>query len=126
MQLVDRYGKELEPIYKYEVQPISGYTFTFMRKGNMVDVKFYGVCARNQGYQSLSITIPKGFRPIQDIRAYFDNVVNNSANGIGFWAFDSDGSIQSFSTTSNSVEKIGHTSYLTNDPVPSDSYLMED
>lgn len=126
MQLVDRTGNKLYPIYKYEVQPISGYTFTFIRQGNVVEVKFYGVCSRNQGYQSLGYNIPQGFRPMQDVRAYFDNVVNNSTNGSGFWAFDSDGSIMSFSTTSNSTEKMGNFTYLTNDPVPSDSYLMKE
>lgn len=126
MQLVDRYGKELEPIYKYEVQPISGYTFTFIRQGNVVEVRFSGVCSRNQGYQSLGSNIPQGFRPIQEIRAYFDNVVSNSTNGSGFWNFRNDGSIMSFSTTPNSVEKFGNVTYLTNDPMPSDSYLMEE
>lgn len=31
-----------------------------------------------------------------------------------------------FSTTQNSVEKFGNVTYLTNDPMPSDSYLMEE
>lgn len=126
MQLIDRTGNKLYPIYKYEVQPISGYTFTFIRQGNTVDVRFKGVCSRNQGYQDLGSNIPQGFRPIQEIRAYFDNVVNISTNGSGFWNFKIDGSIVSFSTTSNSVEKVGNVTYLTNDPMPSDSYLMEE
>ena len=125
MQLVDRYGKELEPIYKYEVQPISGYTFTFIRKGNMVDVQFYGVCARNQGYQDLNITIPQGFRPVQRTKVWFDNISGLSVNGSGSWELRADGSISSFSTTPNNAEKMAHTSYLTNDPELSDIYKVK-
>lgn len=126
MQLIDRTGNKLYPIYKYEVQPISGYTFTFIRQGNTVDVQFYGVCSRNQGYQSLSTTIPQGFRPVQRTKVWFDNVSGTGTNGSGNWELRTDGSIQSFSTTSNSVEKMAHATYLTNDPMPSDSYLMEE
>lgn len=126
MQLTDRYGKELEPIYKYEFQPVSGYKVTIYRKGNFVDIRFYGILARNQGYQSLGNVIPQGFRPVQDERCYFDNIVGTSTNGTGFWNISPSGELVSFSTTSNSVEKVSNMIYLTNDPMPSDSYLMEE
>lgn len=126
MQLIDRFGNELEPMYKYEFQPVSGYTITIIRIGNLVDIRFNGVLARNQGYQSLGNVIPQGFRPVQDERSYFDNIAGTSTNGTGFWNISPSGELVSFSTTSNSTEKMANMVYLTNDPVPSDSYLMED
>ena len=99
---------------------------SFAIGGNSIVNGFNGGCSRNKGYQSLGTNVSQGFRPIQEIRAYFDNVVSESTNGIGFWDFRKDWSIMGFSTTQNSVEKFGNVTYLTNDPMPSDSCLMED
>lgn len=122
--LVDRYGNDICKTYKFSVSPKSGLTLTFIRIGNEVQMVSSGVTSTPAGYSTLISSLPIGFRPIMEVTMNFPNIAGNTANGVGKMTVKPDGSVLNFSTTSNSVEKMGTLSYFTNEANPEDKYII--
>ncbi|MDX8416949.1 hypothetical protein [Absicoccus intestinalis] len=91
-----------------------GMTIKLYKSGNVVnaDINKIGNVSKS-GYNSTTVVIPEGYRPIFTQRIFYLGIAGSGRSGDGFYVINTDGTITNFSTTTGAIERIVTASWIT-------------
>lgn len=92
----------------------NGLTVTLYKSGRVVNAEFkkIGNMPKN-GYNSVMLTIPDGFRPTVEQQIYYLGIAGSSRSGDGKYMVSKAGEVSMFTTTTGAIERIVTGSWIT-------------
>lgn len=92
----------------------NGLTVTLYKSGRVVNAEFkkIGNMPKN-GYNSVMLTIPDGFRPTVAQQIYYLGIAGSSRSGDGKYMVSKAGDVSMFTTTTGAIERIVTGSWIT-------------